>query len=131
MDDSLARGMARALLAGMDAPSVKEIADALWVAQVIGRSASNAAPRKRRTPPAPSLQRRTQRLRLYDLPGNDQDSRTAGRWLSRLRHPFSARRNRTTDADRPFTPTPPAIPLYPVLAREHGQGDGSIAWRGV
>ncbi len=116
MDPSLARGMAR-LLAGTDAPSAEEIADALWVARVIGgTSSSDAAQEGEPTHTDVVTAGAGVETPADDLPGNDRGSRAAGRWLSRLRDTFSERQNRTKGADRPSAPTAPTMPLYPVSA---------------
>lgn len=116
MDPSLARGMAR-LLAGTDAPSAEEIADALWVARVIGRTSSNDAVQEGELTQADvATADAGAETPAADLPGNDRASRAEGRWLARLRDTFSERENRTQSADRPSAPTAPTIPLYPVSA---------------
>ncbi|WP_345015728.1 tubulin-like doman-containing protein [Streptomyces shaanxiensis] len=118
MDDSLARGMAR-LLAGTDAASAEDIADALWVARVIGRSGSREEGPQEEPAHADDFGADAGGETWADVGSGKRGrlgSRTSGSWLSRLLAPRNVRQDRTRDARRPVAAPPPAVPLHPVSA---------------
>ncbi|MCF1596971.1 tubulin-like doman-containing protein [Streptomyces muensis] len=117
MDDSLARGMAR-LLAGTDTPSTDDIADALWVARVIGRSGSREEGPQEEPAHVDDFGADAGGETWADVGsgrGGRPGSGTSGSWLSRLLAQRNARRDRTRDAS-PIAAPPPAVPLHPVSA---------------
>ncbi|MFI8356557.1 SAV_2336 N-terminal domain-related protein [Streptomyces cyaneofuscatus] len=122
MDDALARGLAQ-LLAGVDSPSAEEIADALWMARVIGRDTAREAAGEPGPEQGALSGHEAEALAPFDDAAGEpyaEGARSTDRRPPRPPTPVDARRGRTGSDGRPSV-APPRVPLHPVSTGTAGR----------